>query len=66
MTPQTELLDAGICTEEKVAMVTEERIIPEVGRRQVHFEKTLENMDVSHLDVIIITPFLLFKELSLL
>lgn len=45
---QTELLDAGVCTELKVVEVTEERILPEVGLRQVSFEKALEDMDVSH------------------
>ncbi|XP_041481342.1 coiled-coil domain-containing protein 180-like isoform X1 [Lytechinus variegatus] len=44
---QSELLDAGVCTEEKVVEVTEERILPEVGRRQVSFEKALEEMDLS-------------------
>ncbi|XP_030854046.1 coiled-coil domain-containing protein 180-like isoform X3 [Strongylocentrotus purpuratus] len=44
---QTELLDAGVCTELKVVEVTEERILPEVGLRQVSFEKALEDMDLS-------------------
>ncbi|XP_022107089.1 coiled-coil domain-containing protein 180-like [Acanthaster planci] len=42
-----ELLEAGVCTEEKVQEVIEEHFLPQVGNQQRIFENTLETIDKS-------------------
>ncbi|XP_038046309.1 coiled-coil domain-containing protein 180-like isoform X2 [Patiria miniata] len=42
-----ELLEAGVCTEEKVQEVIEEHCLPQVGNQQRIFENTLETIDKS-------------------
>ncbi|XP_071511232.1 coiled-coil domain-containing protein 180-like [Diadema antillarum] len=44
---QTELIEAGVCSDQKVVEVTDDEILPEVGRCQEKFEHTLEDMDLS-------------------
>ncbi|XP_077986671.1 coiled-coil domain-containing protein 180-like [Glandiceps talaboti] len=42
---RAELVDAGICTEEKIIEVIEDHFLPQLGNRQRMFEDHLETMD---------------------
>lgn len=46
---QLELLQTGVCSDEKVQEVVEQFFLPQLGDRQKVFENHLEEMDVCNL-----------------
>ena len=48
-----DLIERGVCTEQKAQQVVQERCLPLVGQQQTAFEKSLEEMDVrQHLNIL--------------